>query len=363
MLSAIFLILTSSFSYPDLFYKIEIPYYISPVLKKTGKKEFKIVASMFDTPMIGDYDLLVIDECSMLSDKELAEIQQYKRESAKVIYLGDIAQLPPIDGNMPVSNSFNNTVVDLKEVMRFKHPLTELNLQYRNHIMDHIDNDALLDKGILKFEDDINGLHNINSRERLIEMYISNYDPEQIDKCRIVAYRNKTVDTYNEYIRKKLLGDNKAQILKGDLIIANAPYRKGIIKNNEFLKVVHVQAFRNKGVKGFSLDLENNQKARISDVRVLDKDDMIGYYKELDKLKKKKRWKEFYALKDGYLNYSFAHCTTSHKMQGSTVSHVFVDVEDIMDVSKITLLEKLQSIYVGISRAANKIFVYGASKY
>ena len=334
-----------------------------PVINKvTGVKEFKIVASFFEQPMIADYDLLVIDECSMLSDQELAEIQQYKNDDAKVILLGDIAQLPPIEGVSPVSNSFNNTVVDLKEVMRFKHPLTELNLQYRDHIIDHIDNELPLNLDTLKFKDDINGLHNVETREALIQAYLDSYDPEQIDKCRIVAYRNKTVEAYNNVIRKQLLGDNQAQILRGDLIIANEPHRRGVIKNNEFLKVINVQAARFNGVKGFIIDLENNQKARISDVHVLDRSDMIGFYKELDKLKKKKKWKEFYKLKESFLNYNFAHCTTSHKMQGSTVSHVYVDVVDIMDVSKTKLLEKLQSIYVGISRAANHIFVFGANR-
>ena len=335
-----------------------------PVLnKKTGIKKFKIVASLFDPPMISGYDLLVIDECSMISEEELTEIMQYKDDNAKIIFLGDICQIKPINSKFPISPTFNNAIIELKEVMRFKHPLTKLNLQYRNHILEHIESDfkTPLNTSILKFEDDITGLHNIATKEGLIEAYIKNYDPENIGKCRITAYRNNTIDFYNNIIRKRLLGDNISQILKGDLIIANEPYRQGLIKNNEFLKVTKVIKANFSGVKGFLVDLENQNKARISDVKILDQKNLKGFYIELDKLKARKKWKEFYKLKESFLNYSYSHATTSHKLQGSTVENVFVDVVDILSVTKTSLLEKLQSIYVGISRASKKIFVYGAN--
>ena len=330
-----------------------------PVLdKKTGKKEFKIVASFFDPPPIKDYDLLVIDECSMISKQEEKEILEYAKEDAKIIYLGDIAQLPAIDGDDPVSITFKETISELSEVMRFKEPLTKVNLQYRNHILDYINEGSPLNRDVLKFKDDVRGLYNINTKEGLIEAYISNYDPDNISKCRIVAYRNKTIDDYNNIIRKRLLGSNSEQILKGDLIITNAPYRKGIIRNNEFLKVVSVQKANLSGIRCFLVDLENEQKARITDVRILDEKDYKGFYIELDKFKKKKQWKKFYDLKDSFLNYGFSHSVNSHKTQGSTVDYVFVDQVDILSVVMNSELEKFQSSYVAISRAAKRIYIY-----
>ena len=88
-----------------------------PVLdKKTGKKEFKIVSSLIETPPISDYDLLIIDECSMISKQEEQEILDYAKDNVKIIYLGDIAQLPPIDGDDPVSITFGETISELSEV-------------------------------------------------------------------------------------------------------------------------------------------------------------------------------------------------------------------------------------------------------
>jgi hypothetical protein len=49
-----------------------------------------------------------------------------------------------------------------------------------------------------------------------------------------------------------------------------------------------------------------------------------------------------------YFNYSYA---ASHKAQGSTINHVFIIEDDILEVKLTTTKEKLQSINVGISRA------------
>jgi hypothetical protein len=50
-----------------------------------------------------------------------------------------------------------------------------------------------------------------------------------------------------------------------------------------------------------------------------------------------------------------------HKAQGSTINHVFIIEDDILEVKLTTTKEKLQSINVGISRAStayiyNKIY-------
>ena len=228
----------------------------------------------------------------------------------------------------------------------------------KGELIDYVENNTPLNRDKLKFKDDVRGLSNISTKEDLINSYIKNYDPDNISKCRIVAYRNKTIDDYNDIIRKRLLGSNSEQILEGDLIITNAPYMRGVIRNNEFLKVINVQKANLNGIKCFIVDLENERKANIRGVKILDKKDYKGFYIELDKLKKKKQWKKFYNLKDSFLNYGFSHATNSHKTQGSTVDYVFVDQADILSVTMNSELEKFQSSYVAISRAAKRIYVY-----
>jgi ATP-dependent exoDNAse (exonuclease V) alpha subunit len=56
-----------------------------------------------------------------------------------------------------------------------------------------------------------------------------------------------------------------------------------------------------------------------------------------------------------YFNYSYA---ASHKAQGSTINHVFIIEDDILEVKLTTTKEKLQSINVGISRASYRAYIY-----
>ena len=72
----------------------------------------KLVFSSNDKPEISKYDLIIIDECSMISipmiDQLLFEIRKF---NVKVIFSGDPAQLPPI--NEKVSSIFINHKDDL----------------------------------------------------------------------------------------------------------------------------------------------------------------------------------------------------------------------------------------------------------
>jgi ATP-dependent exoDNAse (exonuclease V) alpha subunit len=57
-----------------------------------------------------------------------------------------------------------------------------------------------------------------------------------------------------------------------------------------------------------------------------------------------------------YFNYSYA--ASIHKAQGSTINHVFIIEDDILEVKLTTTKEKLQSINVGISRASYRAYIY-----
>jgi hypothetical protein len=56
-----------------------------------------------------------------------------------------------------------------------------------------------------------------------------------------------------------------------------------------------------------------------------------------------------------YFNYSYA--ASIHKAQ-STINHVFIIEDDILEVKLTTTKEKLQSINVGISRASYRAYIY-----
>lgn len=326
--------------------------------KATGVRTFEIVDNMFEHPMIGAFDIIIIDECSMISTQDIKDIIAYSNVKAKIIMLGDIAQLPPINGNQEKSDTFDKKIIELDEVMRFKDPLTKLNLQYRDPIIDYFNKKGPL-KLNLNFKNDKDGLFNVKNIDSLLRNFLGLYDYDNLGSCRIIAYTNDMVDAYNNYIRQKLFGDKREQLVAGDIIIATAPYKKGKIKNNETIKVIKSQKATFDGIKGYLVDIENNNKERISDVRIIDNDDYYALSHAISKLERSKDWRGKWRLKDSFLYYSYGFSSTSHKAQGSTINNIFVDVPNIMKVSKISFLEKAQSTYVGISRASERIFIYG----
>jgi len=56
--------------------------------KKTGKETFEIEKNLFNKLPIAKYQILIIDECSMLGGDDIEEILTYADPNAKIIMLG-----------------------------------------------------------------------------------------------------------------------------------------------------------------------------------------------------------------------------------------------------------------------------------
>jgi ATP-dependent exoDNAse (exonuclease V) alpha subunit len=78
--------------------------------------------------------------------------------------------------------------------------------------------------------------------------------------------------------------------------------------------------------------------------------------KDLPALQKKTHGETYSKSLFAYFNYSYA--ASIHKAQGSTINHVFIIEDDILEVKLTTTKEKLQSINVGISRASYRAYIY-----
>jgi exodeoxyribonuclease-5 len=67
-------------------------------INSNGERYFSMGSS---EPLWSIYDIIIIDECSMLSDQIIDDIQSIikkpKNKNVKVIYVGDPAQLPPVN--------------------------------------------------------------------------------------------------------------------------------------------------------------------------------------------------------------------------------------------------------------------------
>ena len=87
------------------------------------------------------------------------------------------------------------------------------------------------------------------------------------------------------------------------------------------------------------------------------------YNKKLERGKRiakadKSQWTNFFKFKESFAEFKYSYATSIHKAQGSTIKHVFIMEDDIYAVKPTSVKEKLQSLYVAISRASFRVYIH-----
>ena len=208
------------------------------------------------------YNLIVVDECSMLSNQIISDIKiQIKKESninIKIIYVGDPAQLPPV--NQGDSKIFNDTIrkLTLDKIIRTSNQqIMELSNSHRKWIFSKMNEDiphvgeyecdsirlySVENKEINNWLDDFINLlqtnnNNISDLDDGIDIIIdktNNLEIENYNNNIILTWTNKKSNIYNQYIREKIFNKkNLSQWEIGEILIFNDFHRKEIYFNNQ----------------------------------------------------------------------------------------------------------------------------------
>lgn len=343
-------------------------------------------------PRITDYNLVIIDEASMIN-ADLFELikSMTKKSKTKVLFMGDPAQIPPVGERESVvffDKSIKRHHLTKIERQNLKNPLTKMYTKIRDGL-EELDWDFPRKTNI---NDDNEGVIFTTSkkefREKILEKFKSKEFQEDLDFCRIIAWKNETIRRSNEIIRNNLFNNPKQILIVGDVLmgyrtIMSDNMRFSIIENSADYRVLNVSDLTKNqyGLDGYVVTLEEEINKKESDIKELfiinvndhktlhDYAELHDLYKEIAK-KDKKKWKEYYSFRrssilmktidryrDGLyrsnydiitkdLDYAFA--ITAHKSQGSTYSHAFVIETDIND--NWVIKERNQIKYVALTR-------------
>ena len=190
------------------------------------------------------YDLVVVDECSMLSNQIIDDIgNELKKEinkKIKVIYVGDPAQLPPVNQNeSKIFKKKNIKKLSLEKIIRTKsNKIMELSNAHRKWIETCKTKDM---PTIAKYVSENIILYSNNSTEKWLEKFINYLKTDCIKKTEnednnifddtlnnniILTWTNKKCNTYNDYVRRKMF--NKKELdryEKGEILIFNDFHR------------------------------------------------------------------------------------------------------------------------------------------
>lgn len=309
------------------------------------------------------YDVLVIDECSMLDDDLIGYILE--SDSVTIIFVGDSKQISPVN-SLPgeISKTFTEVeqVCELTEVMRQGDgsPIIDLATELRL-CQDNIhENFPMIQTNLLPDGSGINVLPKMHWFQEVIEIFKTDKFKADPDHCRCIAYTNDMVDDINDKVRKVLHGVDVKEYILGEVIVAQnaGQFHKNaeeceIKEIEELVDPIHMLPY-------YYVTLSSMDDGSIYRVNILKKESQVEYErklsrfadlaKRLDKANSRKHWRDFWDLKKSFDRFKHVYAMTANKSQGSTFEHTFIWTPDFLRFG--ANMEIKQLVYTGTTRSS-----------
>ena len=346
-----------------------------------------------------DYDLVIVDEASMVPMMLMQELELDLMEHSrtKIIFIGDNCQLPPVaDKQMGRTQSmvFELPIgYMLTKVMRtaLDNPILRLVTRMRDDMMSPVD--------LFEHKDDVlengDGVRFYDKRNEFMATAYDYFKSEEYKKdtdyCMVVAWRNISVDAVNVCVRKRIYPDTDAEYVEGEEVSVKVGYRRPVPDKPDKLYPVYTREERLiiMGVEDtkdpkYEMDcwkvtvcnFRASSKNQNSTVAYILKKAAVSEYNKLctavadecrarEKIPghdgtghmytKKEAWKPFGELKRYYLWVDYIYAMTTHRAQGTTVQNVFVVQRD-MDLN-LDIEERNKLKYTAFTRAAKQLHI------
>ncbi len=365
----------------------------STIHRKIYKKK---VALSLDTSFGLSYNthknsIFIVDEASMISDDRsdfngnslLEDLLKYvyNQQNNHVIFIGDIAQLPPVHSeNSPAlsANYLENFMLDITQ-----HELTEVVRQKQDSGI--LYNATQIRNRIRKSQNNFPSLNTTKYKDvykmggdKIIEGLNYAYDKYGMENTLIICRSNKSANIYNQHIRNQILW-REDEITGGDLImvVKNNYFwlpdeKDGFIANGEIARIKRVKNI--KEIYGFRFadaliefqDLdEKTLECKILLDTLYEESPGLSYekqkaffdevIKDYEGMPRKQQLLEL--KKNPYYNalqVKFAYAVTCHKAQGGQWNAVFVDQGYLTE--EMINIDLLRWLYTATTRATDELF-------
>lgn len=330
-----------------------------------------------DEKDLSNFRLLVVDESSMVSE-ELASylLQVAANKNLFLLFVGDFAQLPPVgEKHCPILNIFTgklDSVWVLEKVMRHDNEILVRATAARNAILKPYGSTLKIALGVrstaLRSELEVQTFSAEHFKQVLEEhLRTRPGDFTTPDQCKILAWRNKAVDTANAIVRRHLFDEPEQKWLVGDRVAVQEPPRNlegkifaAVEDEGTVTAVDEALHPAESGLKIWYLSVttdQNQQKVFM----LLHEDSEKFYQQELERKRQaavidRSKWKAFWAFKEIVHSLRHSYATTVHKSQGSTYNTAYVLAKDIF-VNR-NPEEARKCFYVAVSRAKSKLIMH-----
>jgi exodeoxyribonuclease-5 len=292
----------------------------SPVhhlLDQSSKPEFVINRES----EVSNAALVVIDECSMVDEKLGTDLLSF---GAKVLVLGDPAQLPPVNGQGFFTNARPDVLLTEVHRQALDNPIISMSMKVRNG--------EPLDVGTY-------GASAVISRASVDQRDVLNAD-------QILVGRNRTRMAYNSRMRTLLKRGDDALPVVGDKLVC--------LRNDRFLGLLNGGIWTARTVTRPRSFKSAFKDGRFVTMSVLS-EDIEGLSARVRVLREffeggeeALEWEE----KKGSQEFTYGYALTVHKSQGSQWSDVY-----IFDESSAFRDDARRWLYTAITRAAERVTI------
>ena len=341
-------------------------------LKVTNNKDVSILKKEDDD--ICAFDLVVVDECSMI-DKQLWEtITSHSSTKTKWLFVGDPCQLSPVKCDL--SDTFNvKTIVCLNKVERQSatNPMKSILHKLRDSIRDesfHIpqlaSNINEQKSGILYF--------NKNQVEEWFNLTVRYFKSEKykgVNSGRVITFKNSTEAYFNRMIRNQVVGDEEEFIINEKVILKTPHVEKGslVLSTNdtftiEKIKPIKIEPHRihwrlpEYSVDGYLLTgrcgyIETALKV-VSPESITDFDNWKKKtVKQWKSENERNIWQAWNSFTESICDVSYPYATTVRRLQGTTIEVGFPILDDL--ISCPGRHNKIRNLYAALTRASRLV--------
>lgn len=290
--------------------------------------------------------LLVIDEGSMIND-ELFEMIDKQTVDCKIVIIGDQFQLAPVNHSITVMETMLDVPkAEMNKIMRNSGIIMETGAQFRETVKTGV---------FHSIPDNYAELQHVTGPTFQKLMDAAFIDPNHhLKASKVLAWTNAKVLQYNNYIRT--IQGFPQELTLNEVVFTNKP-----ILNRKFHASVdspvqitglgaRYEREEHKGIWGRKVELNSRFTAFLPE-------NLFAVKDCLQKLAKKKTWKNYFHIKDTWLDLRLPHASTVHKAQGSSYDTVFIDLADIGRCNVASDVARM--LYVSISRARKQVYLYG----
>lgn len=291
-----------------------------------------------------DNTLLLIDEASYVDGPLMGFINQFLLHDRrnKVLFIGDPKQLLNV-GDIEarvfsagwntsklcqvVRQAEDNAIIDASVMFREALETGQFgNLKIDNKAIIPLDGDAM--------------------KAKMLEVFGT---PSEESSC-VLAYRNKTVLAYNNFLTEKISGVSHFKV--GDQARVNdyVPGPKPLSNG----RVVRIQGVRSNvthlGEHGHFYDLPNGYTYFCPT-------DYRSHARLLKQARAEEDWELVEQLSEEWIDLRAIFAMTVYKAQGSTFDNVFIDLSDLGTCKSFNQLARM--LYVAFTRARHRVYLYG----